>query len=139
MRIRDDLSEDEEVFEYFGSDSLMSFTGETDEEDDAWSEMNNHGGKMMREAAEATDEVKRLLRELVLENLETAPMSIHDLADGMMYGTRRNEVNKISWNEIEKIIFFETLPELGKAGLIKMREIRRLGGGAEYIYYLSKY
>ena len=136
MRIRDDLSEDEEVFEYFGSDSLMSFTGETDEEDDAWNEINKHGGKMMKEAAEATDEVKKLLRELVLDNLKNAPMSIHDLTDGMIYGTRRDEVNKISCKEIEKIVFFETLPELGKTGLIKMREMRRLGEGTEYIYYM---
>ena len=132
----ENLSEDEAVYEYFGNDALMSFTGENEKEDNDWAAMNEHGYMMKREAEKATVNVKKLLAKLVIENLENAPKSLHDLSGEMVYGERRKEIGKMSRKNIEKILFFKTIPELGKLGMLKRREMLILGGGSETVYYM---
>ena len=130
------LSEDETVYEFFGSDSLMSFTGNTTEEDDAWAAMNERGYQMADEAIKADVNVKKLLAKIVIDYLENEPGSLHDLTDEIMYGKMRKDIGKMSRKNIERILFFQTLPELGKLSMIKMKGALRLGGGSEYIYYM---
>ena len=129
------LSENETVFCYFGSDSLMSFNGEDDEET-AWAAMNERGYQMKKDAAKATVNVKKILAKLVIENLENVPESLHDLSGEIVYGKMRNEINNMSRKNIEKILFFETLPELGKLGMLKRKEMLILGGESETVYYM---
>ena len=131
-----ELSADESVYRYFRSDSMMSFNGENEKEDNAWKAMNEHGYMMKKEAKKTTVNVKKLLAKLVIENLENVPMSLHDLSGKIIYGEKRENIGKMSKNDIEKILFFNVLPELEKINMIKMSEALILGGGTETIYHL---
>ena len=130
------LSEDEAVFGYFRSDALMSFNGENEEDDNAWKAMNKRGYQMDEDADNASVKIKKLLGKLVIEMLERTPMSIHDISGEIMYGRRKNDVCKISREYVEKVLFFNVLPELEKISMIKMSEAMILGGGTETIYYM---
>ena len=119
--INENLSENENVYAYFGSDALMSFNGETDEEDNAWEAMNEHGNKMRKEAEKANVNVKKLLAKLTIESLENAPGTLHDLSSEIIHGKRRKDIGKMNKNDVEKILFFHVLPELGKISMIKRK------------------
>ena len=129
------LSADEAVYAYFESDNLMSFNGEDDEET-AWAAMTSRGNQMRENAAKANVNVKKLLAKLVIDYLGNAPMSLHDLSNEMVYGKMRKETGKMSRKNIETMLFFETLPELGKIGMLKRKETLILGGSSETVYYL---
>ena len=136
-KILENLSEDERVYEYYGSDSLMSFNGETDEEDEEWIKMNKHGNQMKADIEKTPRNVIKLLKEIVLEHLEEHPLSIHSITDEIKYGRHKDEVYNATWEKIEQVLFFKTLPELLGKKKIRMMGVRRLGGGYEYIYFLS--
>ena len=133
----ENLSENERVYEFYGSDSLMSFNGETDEEDEKWNEMTKHGDQMRADAEKTPMNVIKLLEEIVLEHLEEHPLSIHSITDEIKYGRHKDEVYNAKWEEVEQVLFFKTLPGLLGKKMIRMMGVRRLGGGYEYIYFMK--
>ena len=133
----ENLSEDERVYEYYGSDSLMSFTGNSEWEDEQWDKMNKHGDQMRADTEKTPKNVIKLLKEIVLEYLEEHPLSIHSLTDEIKYGRHKDAMYNATWEKIEQVLFFKTLPELLGKKKIRMMGVRRLGGGYEYIYFMS--